>query len=211
MNIKLFIQQCFYPIYIRFWAERFYKIKEGQIIIDAGAYLGSFTLYVAKRVGKTGKVIAFEPDPNNFKILESIIEKSGLQNIILIKKALGNVIKEVELESVNHFSSVVIKTFKNPIFKVQQTTLDEEMKKLKIMKVHFIKMNIEGAEINAIKGAKQTLANVEHIAISCHAVNGKNTENEINPLLRKFGLKTKVLKRRKIVFDLGHIDVYGYR
>ncbi len=211
MNIKLFIQQCFYPIYVRFWAERFYKIKEGQIIIDAGAYLGSFTLYAAKRVGKTGKVIAFEPDPNNFKILESIIEKSGLQNVILIEKALGDVAKEVELESANHFSSVVIKTSKNPIFKVQQTTLDEEMRKLKIMKVHFIKMNIEGAEINAIKGAKQTLVNVEHVAISCHAVNGQNTENEINPLLKKLGFKTKVLKRRAIIFDLGHIDVYGYR
>ena len=211
MNIKLFIQQCFYPIYIRFWAERFYKIKEGQIVIDAGAYLGGFTFYAAKKVGRTGKVVAFEPDPNNFKILESIIKKSGFKNIILIKKALGDVVKEVELESANHFSSVVIKTYKNPIFKVQQTTLDEEMRKLKIMKVHFIKMNIEGSEINAIKGAKQTLVNVEHVAISCHAVNGLNTENEIDPLLKKFGFKTKVLKRRAIIFDLGHIDVYGYR
>jgi len=96
MKIKLFIQQCFYPIYIRFWAERFYKIKEGQIVIDAGTYLGGFTFYAAKKVGRTGKVVAFEPDPNNFKILESIIDHAkthGLRDILISINYLSDSIK----------------------------------------------------------------------------------------------------------------------
>ena len=211
MNIIQFFHQSFYSFYIKLWAERFFKIKEGQIIIDAGAYLGGFALYAAKKVGGTGKVIAFEPDPNNFEILKSIVNKSGLKNIILIKKALGDAVKKVELESAANCSKIVIKTFKNPTVKVKQTTLDKELKKFGIKKVDFIKMNIEGAETNAIKGASLILKNTQHIAISCHNVNGKNTVIEVNSLLKKFGFKTKVLKRKILITDPGHTDVYGFR
>ena len=211
MNIIQFFHQSFYSFYIKLWAERFFKIKEGQIIIDAGAYLGGFALYAAKKVGGTGKVIAFEPDPNNLKILKTIIKKSGLKNIILIKKALGNAVKKVKLESADNYSKIVIKTFKNPTVKVKQTTLDKELKKFGIKKVDFIKMNIEGAETNAIKGASLILKNTQHVAISCHNVNGKNTVIEVNSLLKKFGFKTKVLKRKILITDPGHTDVYGFR
>jgi len=185
--------------------------KEGQIVVDAGAYLGGFSIYAAKKVGKRGKVFAFEPDPKNLKTLKESIKKSNLKNIVLINKALGDTVREVKLESANHYSSIVIKTSKKTILEVQQTTLDNEMKNLGISKVHFIKMNIEGAEVIAVRGALQTLTNVEHIAISCHTVNGKSTASVIEPLLKQSGFKTKVLKRRKIIIDFGHIDIYGFR
>lgn len=211
MNIKQFLHQYFYPIYIRLWVERFFKVKKGQIVIDAGAYLGGFTIYAAGKVGRTGKVISFEPDPKNFVILKKRIENSNLKNVVLINKALGGSVKEVDLESADHFSSVVIKTSKRSTFRVQQTTLDQEMKNLGINKAHFIKMNIEGSEVDAIKGAAQLLSNTDHVAISCHVVSGKSTAGAIEPLLRQSGFKTKVLKRRKIIIDFGHIDIYGFR
>lgn len=104
-----------------------------------------------------------------------------------------------------------IQAYEHTTTDVQQTTLDNEMKNLGISKVHFIKMNIEGAEVKAIKGAMQTLTNVEHIAISCHTIKGKSTMGAIEPLLRQSGFKTKVLKRRKVIIDFGHIDIYGFR
>lgn len=211
MNIQQVIHQYFYPFYIRRWAERFCAVKSGQIVIDAGSYLGGFTFYAAKKVGQTGKVIAFEPDPKNFEILKKRVKSSNLKNIILVNKALGNNIKEIELESDNHFSSIVIKTLKKPTFKVQQTTLDNEMENLRISKVDFIKMNIEGAEIDTIKGAKKTLLNTNHLAISCHVVEGKNTAVIIKPMLEESGFRVKVLKRKRLIIDMGHIDVYGSR
>jgi len=180
--------------------------KKAKIVVDAGAYLGGFSIYAAKKVGKRGKVFAFEPDPKNLKTLKESIKKSNLKNIVLINKALGDTVREVKLESANHYSSIVIKTSKKTILEVQQTTLDNEMKNLGISKVHFIKMNII-----AVRGALQTLTNVEHIAISCHTVNGKSTASVIEPLLKQSGFKTKVLKRRKIIIDFGHIDIYGFR
>ena len=99
MNIQQFFHQYFYPVYIRRWAERFHEVEGGQIVVDAGSYLGGFTFYTAKKVGKAGKVIAFEPDPRNFEILKKSVDNSKLENIILINKALGNTVKKVELES----------------------------------------------------------------------------------------------------------------
>lgn len=211
MNIRQLLHQHFYPFYIRRWAERLFKVSSGQIVVDAGAYLGSFTLYAARKVGKTGKVISFEPDPKNFAILKKSVEGSNFKNVVLINKALGDSVKEVEMESADHFSSVVIKASKRPTFDVQQTTLDSEMKNMGINKVHFIKMNIEGAEVDAVKGATQILSNTDHVAISCHTVSGKSTAGAIEPLLRQSGFKTKVLKRRKVIIDFGHIDIYGFR
>ena len=211
MNIQQVIHQYFYPFYIRRWAERFREVKRGQIVVDAGSYLGGFTFYAAKKVGQTGKVIAFEPDPKNFKMLKKRVEGSNFKNIILVNKALGNNIKEIELESDNHFSSIVIKTLKRPTFMVQQTTLDNEMENLGIGKVDFIKVNIEGAEIETIKGAKKTLSHTNHLAISCHVVEGRNTAIIIKPMLEESGFKVKVLKRKRLIIDLGHIDVYGSR
>ena len=46
-----------------------YTPKEGDIVIDAGAFQGNFTVYAAKLVGPNGLVIAFEPEDNNYKIL----------------------------------------------------------------------------------------------------------------------------------------------
>ena len=48
-------------------------IKPGDYAIDVGAAIGYFTLIFAKLVGKTGKVISFEPDPRSFKILEKML------------------------------------------------------------------------------------------------------------------------------------------
>ncbi len=211
MNIQQLLHQYFYPFYIRRWAERLFKVSSGQIVVDAGAYLGGFTLYAAKKVGKTGKVISFEPDPKNFVALKKSVECSHFGNVVLMNKALGDSVKEVELESADHFSSVVIKTSKRPTSRVQQTTLDQEMKNLGINKVHFIKMNIEGAEVDAVKGAAKILSNTDHVAISCHTVSGKSTADVIEPLLNQFGLNTKVLKRRKVIIDFEHIDIYGFR
>ena len=131
--------------------------------------------------------------------------------VILIKKALSNSIKEVELESANHFSSIISKTSNRPTFKVQQTTLDQEMKKLCIKKVDFIKMNVEGSEVDTLKGGTHTLIKTNHLAISCHKINGVNTAELIQPILEKSGFKVKFLRRKKLIIDFGHIDAYGFR
>ena len=96
---------CFllrYPEYIIKSKEHFYfganvfdkgylkngKIKKGDVVIDAGAYPGDFTLIAANRVGENGKVIAYEPDPANYEKLMKTIKLNDVKNIIVVKKGL---------------------------------------------------------------------------------------------------------------------------
>ncbi|MEM3406001.1 MAG: FkbM family methyltransferase [Candidatus Pacearchaeota archaeon] len=61
-------------------------LKKGDIVIDAGAYIGLFTLYASKKVGKNGLVIAYEPDPENYKNLLENIKLNKCKNVKLIKE-----------------------------------------------------------------------------------------------------------------------------
>ncbi len=165
---------------------KYYRPKKGDVIVDAGAYLGYFAVFAAKKVGDSGKVVAFEPDPRNFEILKEKTAK--LKNVILVKKALFN--KETKLFWKSNFAT---SSFEDHGIAVNCATLDKELRKLGIKKVDFMKMDIEGAELEAIEGAKDTLKHTHNLAIACyHKRNGRETGELLQPSLRKVEFKTRI-------------------
>lgn len=165
-------------------------LKEGDFVIDGGAYNGVFSVYASKKIGSKGKVICFEPDEFNAKILEENLKLNGCENYIIIKKGLSDKEGVVKFKSggigatISEDGDVEIKT----------TTIDLELERLNIPKekIKFIKMDIEGAEMDMIDGAEKTLSNLPYIAIaSYHIVNGEMTFYECEKKLRKIGYKVK--------------------
>ena len=69
--------------------ERYYKIKKGMTVIDAGAYTGIFTLKASKLVGPEGIVIALEPFLISFKILEYNVKKNRCNNVLIFNEGIG--------------------------------------------------------------------------------------------------------------------------
>ncbi len=63
-------------------------LQPGNVYVDVGANIGYYTLVAAQRVGANGKVIAYEPDPDNFALLNSNVTLNGLQHITLFPYAL---------------------------------------------------------------------------------------------------------------------------
>jgi FkbM family methyltransferase len=171
-----------------------YSLKEGDTVIDVGAYYGYFTIYAARKVGKTGKVIAFEPDPENFEILKNNVALSGLNNVILVERGLFNKNTEVDLSSDFSRSSIVEnKNAQSSSIKIQCSPLDDEMRNLGINRIDFLKMDIEGAEVEALEGAEEALKNISHVAIACyHVREGKTTGEILQPVLKKYRFDTKV-------------------
>ncbi|MBN2421491.1 FkbM family methyltransferase [Candidatus Woesearchaeota archaeon] len=165
-----------------------YFPRKGDIIVDAGAYVGHFAIIAAKLVGDSGKVIVFEPDPFNKIELKKNIKANGIKNIVLIEKGLSN--KEGKFNwNIGGVESQIGKGF----FEIKTTTLDKALKNNK--RIDLIKMDIEGAEIDALEGANSTLNKTKHCAIaSYHIVNGKKTCFEVEKILkrRKFHVKTKM-------------------
>ncbi|HIH44213.1 MAG TPA: FkbM family methyltransferase [Candidatus Methanoperedenaceae archaeon] len=58
------------------------ELKSGETLLDVGAHIGAFTLRAAKQVGVGGKIVAFEPEPGNFKLLQKNIEINRYSNVI---------------------------------------------------------------------------------------------------------------------------------
>ncbi len=66
------------------------QTKKGDVAVDVGANIGYYTILLADKVGKNGKVYAFEPDKTNFEILVKNIKANNLKNVVAVNAAVGS-------------------------------------------------------------------------------------------------------------------------
>ena len=167
-----------------------YQLKEGDIVIDAGAYEGEFTILASKMVGNTGKEIAIEPTKEGYSKLSRNIALNNLTNVILLKIALWN--KNGKLKFSNQFGASHIANEGGE--EVETETLDGIIKKMKIKNVDFLKADIEGAEIEMLDGAKKSPKNriIKNFAIaSYHVIDRERTFKSLENTFRKFNYFVK--------------------
>jgi len=143
------------------------EIKVGNIVVDVGANIGLHTLNMARIVGNTGQVFAFEPDPSNFKILEKNVKVNNYQNIILEQKAVGDKHGRTTLYQSDHPGMHRIfpqtKQAKGQV-QVELTSLDKYFIDSNLVdKINFIKIDVEGLEFSVLKGMKNILKNNKKI------------------------------------------------
>lgn len=172
-----------------------YKPKEGDTIIDCGAYVGQFSILASKIVGSEGKVISLEPDPFNFNKLADNIKLNQVENIIALNNGIWNEKCRLKFVQDDHASTIGKCIDENSIdepISVEVLTLDSLIQELDLKKVDFIKMDIEGAEIEAIKGAEHLLSQFNpNLAIaSYHLRNGEPTWKSLEPMFDKRGYTT---------------------
>ena len=127
-------------------------IKSGDVVIDVGAFIGDNTLDFARLVGEDGKVYAFEPNLKNFELLKKNIEINNYKNVILINKAVSD--KEGEVKMYSHpFKSTGDVIDNLGTISIDAIDLDSVIKG----RVDFLKIDVEGTEQQAIKGAQRIL------------------------------------------------------
>ena len=153
--------EALYTIAVDFnYYQYFYRTKENDIVVDAGANMGHISIFFSKQVGKNGKVYCFEPDKFNINMLNKNIQlNTDLTDNILIEDLLlwnENTIIDFE-EAGTAGSSAVWFSGKNNLVKKQAVTLDSWAKERKLTRLDFIKMDIEGAEIEALDGAVEVI------------------------------------------------------
>jgi FkbM family methyltransferase len=138
------------------------KAEVGDVVIDAGACWGETSLYFAHEVGKEGKVFAFEFIPSNLDVLrKNIAANPHLSNSInVVDLPLwdqdGQVLYYVDW---GPGSRVSFEKLREDFADTQctTTTIDHVVGKFNAPRVDFIKMDIEGAELKALKGAEKTI------------------------------------------------------
>ncbi len=131
------------------------RLRPGLVFYDVGANVGYYSLLAAKYVDNTGEVIAFEPFPKNIEYLSHHILLNRLTNIKIIPKALSDHSGKDKFFCGNEASSCHINPEGN--IEVTVSTLDAILKEESIRPPDIIKVDIEGSEIDFLKGAVNIL------------------------------------------------------
>jgi FkbM family methyltransferase len=139
--------------------------KIGDIVIDVGAAFGFYTIMASKRVGQLGKVIAIEPQPNILEMLNRNIKLNELTNIITLNYAVYSERSKVRLYS--NYSIIQERAGQSlqSFIEVSADTLDNLLRQVGIDEANWIKVDVEGAELEVLKGAAGILSRSSDISI----------------------------------------------
>lgn len=122
------------------------NIKKGDWVVDGGAFIGDHTTAYLRAVGPTGKVIAFEPNPEAYQCLLHNCPSS--QNIFA---GLGEKDEKLRFSTSTNIGASHICGLGDK--KVNIVTLDS----YRLSRLDFLKLDVEGFELSALKGAKSTI------------------------------------------------------
>ncbi len=199
-DISLITNESLYLMINDFsYYQHFYKVKPGDIVIDAGANCGYLSIFFSKLVGGTGRIFAFEPDKFNIDRMEKNIDlnKDLTDNITIEDLLLWDKNELIDFyEAGTEGSSAVWMPDKEHCVKKQAITIDSWVKKNNLEKLDFIKMDIEGAEIEALDGAVETIKKYRpnFTIASYHIVNGEQTFIKVEAFFRKMNYPFKTIK-----------------
>jgi FkbM family methyltransferase len=132
------------------------KVKESDVIVDVGANIGIYAVPLAKRVKK---VIAFEPHPKTSEILEKNVKLNNINNLILIRKAVGNSSGNVRysLSKVPQESGIFRSNNNKIETIIEMECVDLDHALLTESKVDWLLIDVERFEFDVLKGALNIL------------------------------------------------------
>jgi FkbM family methyltransferase len=138
--------------------------KEGDVVVDIGAHIGLYTMISSKRIGANGKVFAIEADPRNFEILDRNIKLNNLTNVIPFNYIAYSKEMELVLEEYARMLGLDGKPSDKSVA-VRVNTLDNLLRQNGINEVNWMKIDVEGAELEVLKGAHNILSNSKDISV----------------------------------------------
>lgn len=129
--------------------------RRGDVVLDAGAFCGECTIEFARMVGDSGHVFALEPDPLSRQMILDNLKKNNVSNVTVLPFVIWNLNEELSFEVAGSCASSIVGFNTNnekdvPIMLVDART-PAEIFKIMGKTPDFIKMDIEGAELEVIK------------------------------------------------------------
>jgi len=176
------------------------SLSSNMTVLDVGAHHGLYTLLASKKVGRSGLVVAFEPSPRELARLRRNLFINRCKNVRIEPIALGNQEGVADffvcLGQSTGFNSLQPPEVKEPtrMITVRMTTLDKYIQDNGIETVDFMKIDIEGGEMNLMKGAISLLGSKSAPIIMCEAQDIRTG---------KWGYRTSEVR--------SFIEHYGYR
>lgn len=133
--------------------------RKGGVILDVGANIGFYTIESSLAVGSKGRVISIEAAPRHLEALRSNIELNGMENVTVIPLAVGDAPGSATLslprgDNLGMFTLGEVGS--DEAYSVEVDTIDSLLEKQDITSLDLVKMDIEGSEFRALRGARAT-------------------------------------------------------
>lgn len=172
-------------------------LRPGMTVVDVGAHIGYYSVHAAQRVGSAGTVYAIEPSQENRTLLTKNLRAQGLTRVRVLPYAAGatNKRRMLQITAGRDMNSFYGHPASRTIcqVEVEQVALDSVIHE----PVHAIKLDVEGAELEALEGMRRILA--ENDLILCVEWNPKCLRHagcdpmDLPNLLMKLGFTSLVL------------------
>ena len=164
----------------------------GGVIVEAGAYIGFKAIRFADIVGPTGKVVAIEMIPDNAQLLDRNVRANGLENVVTtVCSGLWNEPGEFTANYKNYQQNSLVhlddRKYANQMT-VKTDTLDNILDRTYVGNIDFLNMQINGAELEALRGLKRRVNDIKLLRIaSYYKRQGKPTVDACCKILDELG------------------------
>jgi FkbM family methyltransferase len=167
------------------------KLKEGDVVLDIGCYCGTQTVYFSKLVGESGLVLAFEPDGSSFESLSLNLKNHHCDNTIKCNFGLFSHDGQIGFSNDGGMGASVSIGSNHSITVKKLSTVCEENN---LSKIDFIKMDIEGSEIDVLNSSFDIIKKFKpRFIIEPHFKNGILNDKEILKIFQTLNYETKIL------------------
>jgi FkbM family methyltransferase len=163
--------------HIDLFTKKYYP-NQGDTVIDLGSGVGAEITFFSKSVGESGHVYAIEADPSLHEKNLKVVDLMNLKNVTCLNYAVMDKEGQVEIGrfSLDGVDSSIYTNNSSDIFSVTGKPLDYILDEYSIEYVDYIKINIEGAEYNALMGISDC-SRIKNWCVSTHDFCGIKTKN----------------------------------
>lgn len=151
------------PHVVAFWRKH---LRHGSTFFDVGANIGLYAVPASRRVGVSGLTVAFEAHPYIFKFLQANMTRNGASPMLAENLAVGEASKSTRIaynaENPGQTRIAIGAEVAEPVAMV---TLDDYCQRQRIRAVDYLKIDVEGYEINVLRGARDIIARSPEILI----------------------------------------------
>lgn len=164
-------------------------LNQGDVFIDVGANIGYYTILGARRVSFRGKVVAIEMVPQTAELLRKNVLLNGCGNVEVIEAAVfsrAGLQLNVRMQA-GLFGQASVDRARPGNICARTVTLDEVCRPYE--KVRLVKVDIEGAEMEALKGGIETLAKTDYLVVECNS-----GVEQVASFLRERGFRVQKLR-----------------
>jgi FkbM family methyltransferase len=182
-DMRLFLlprwRGCWKPLFV--FRERFFEVSEGpeldfaqrilkpgDTFVDVGAFHGWYSLVASRAVGRRGRVLAFEPNPETYATLLTNLALNNSTNVLTFNEALSDVDSTAWLyqgEADGSYSALAPVEGTGGRVQVATRRLDAVVREVMVQHVSMMKVDVEGAEVLVFRGAADLLTTSRPVVV----------------------------------------------